>query len=280
VNHRGGTITTMEQAKGVDFSTSIYKSFLLSLGELLKCVCCPFVCLGCGPFTTVRQGAVGVLTEFGVFKQVLQPGLYSYNAAAQAITLVNMRTQAIDIPPQRAMTRDNLSVKIDAVTFATVVDPKRALFEVENYQAAVRILAGSTLLRIIAEHDLQQIFTNRATINVRLTEAMHEKGVGWGLKVHSVELRDITIPDAMQRAMAQIAEANREADAKVIVARGQQKASSIFADAAATMKKNPMSLQLQWFETLRQISNENNSTIIVPDSLLALLPNLKSNPGA
>jgi len=109
---------------------------------------------------------------------------------------------------------------------------------------------------------------------------MQEKGVGWGLDVHSVELRDITIPDAMQRAMAQIAEANREADSKVIVARGQQKASSIFADAAATMNKNPMSVQLQWFETLRQISDENNSTIIVPDSLLSVLTKLKSNPDA
>jgi hypothetical protein len=166
------------------------------------------------------------------------------------------------------MTQDNLSVKVDAVTFVTVVDPSRALFQVEDYRHAVKTLAASTLLRIIAEHDLQQIFTNRSQINTRLTQTMQEKTAGWGVEVSSVELRDITIPDAMQRAMAQIAEANREADSKVIVAEGQRRAAAIFADAAEIMNRQPMSLQLQWFETLTKIAGEKNSTVIVPDTLI------------
>merc|ERR1719375_2053373 len=102
------------------------------------------------------------------------------------------------------MTMDNLVVQVDAVTFVTVVDPSRALFQVEDYRHAVKTLAASTLLRVIAEHDLQQIFTNRMQINARLTQTMQEKTASWGLQVSGVELRDITIPDMMQRAMAQI----------------------------------------------------------------------------
>merc|ERR1719160_1574576 len=172
------------------------------------------------------------------------------------------------------MTQDNLGVKVDAVTFVTVVDPSRALFQVENYRNAVKILAASTLLRVISEHSLQQIFTNRAQINAKLTQTMQEKTAAWGLQVSGVEMRDITIPEVMQRAMAQIAEANREADAKVITAEGQRKAATILAQAAEIMERRPVSLQLQWFETLRQIASEKNSTVIVPDSLIGSLSEL------
>merc|ERR1719375_2796276 len=160
------------------------------------------------------------------------------------------------------MTMDNLVVQVDAVTFVTVVDPSRALFQVEDYRHAVKTLAASTLLRVIAEHDLQQIFAERAKINDRVTQIMAEKTGDWGLQISGVEMRDIKIPESLQRAMAQIAEANREADAKVIVAEGQRRAADIFAQAAEVMDRQPTSLQLQWFETLRQIASEENSTII------------------
>jgi regulator of protease activity HflC (stomatin/prohibitin superfamily) len=182
--------------------------------------------------------------------------------------------QTVEIPRQAAMTQDNMTVQVDAVTFATVVDPSRALFQVEDYRHAVKTLAQSTLLRILAEHTLQQVFTNRAQINARLTQTMQEKTAAWGLQVSGVEMRDITIPEVMQRAMAQIAEANREAEAKVITAEGQRKAATVLAQAAEIMEKRPVSLQLQWFETLRQIASEKNSTVIVPDSLIGSLSEL------
>jgi len=269
-----------EEPISLGYTTQVYKSILATVGELLKCICCPFLCCQGGPIINVDQGFVGVLTEFGVFKRVLQPGMYAYNLASQTVQIVSMKMQVIEIPQQAAMTHDNLSVKVDAVTYVTVVDPKRAIFEVDNYPNAVRILAASTLLRVIAEHELQQIFTDRATLNSRLTSTMQEKTANWGLQVTSVELRDINIPETMQRAMAQIAEATREADAKVVVATGQQKAASIFAEAAATMEENPLSLQLQWFETLRQISNEKKSTVIVPDSVVGPLSSLTKRSGA
>lgn len=260
--------------------TGIYRGAVHGWGEALKCVCCPLLCVGLGPMAVIEQGSVAVLTRFGVFERVLPPGMYVYNCMSQDLTKVSMKMQAISIPRQAAMTRDNLSVVVDAVAFVTVIDAAKAVFAVEDYYKAAQTLAASMLLRAIGEHDLQEIFRDRARINERLTQTMQGKTVGWGLEVSSVELRDITIPDVMQRAMAQIAEANREADAKVIVAEGQRKAAFIFAEAAEAMERQPMSLQLQWFETLRNIAAEKNSTVIVPDSLLGTLAGLRANGGA
>jgi len=237
-------------------------------GEVLKCVMCPFLVVGGGPIATINQGYVGVMTRFGVYDRTLGPGLYSYNLMTQNIVRVCMKMQTLEVPRQAAMTRDNLSVMVDAVTFVTVVDPSKALFKVDDYIRAVKTLASSTLLRVIAEHDLSQIFGDRARINDSLTQIMKEKTSGWGLELSGVEMRDITIPETMQRAMAQIAEANREAQAKVIVAQGQRNAATILAEAAEIMDRQPSSMQLQWFETLRQIAAEKNSTIIVPDSII------------
>jgi len=260
--------------------TGVYRGALHSLGEALKCVCCPCLCIRNGPMAVIEQGSVGVLTRFGVFEGVMPPGMYVYNCMSQDIKKVSLKMQAISIPRQAAMTRDNLSVVVDAVAFVTVVDAAKAVFAVEDYYKAAQTLAASMLLRAIGEHDLQEIFRDRARINEVLTQTMQGKTAGWGLDVSSVELRDITIPDVMQRAMAQIAEANREADAKVIVAEGQRKAAFIFAEAAEAMERQPMSLQLQWFETLRNIAAEKNSTVIVPDSLLGSMASFRANVGA
>uniref|UniRef100_A0A7S1LTW0 Band 7 domain-containing protein n=1 Tax=Alexandrium catenella TaxID=2925 RepID=A0A7S1LTW0_ALECA len=270
--------------RGDQHVTTAYRKLLEGWGELVKCLCCPFLCLQAGPIAVVDQGWVAVLTRFGVYERVLPPGMYVYNCISQSLQKVCMKMQVIEIPRQAAMTRDNLSVTVDAVTFVTVVDAARAVFQVADYLHAVKTLAASTLLRVIGEHDLQEIFRDRSKINDRLTQTMQGKTAGWGLQVAGVEMRDITIPEAMQRAMAQIAEANREADAKVIVAEGQRKAAFIFADAAEAMERQPMSLQLQWFETLRQISAEKNSTVIVPDSVVSSLgglgvPGRSSGPG-
>lgn len=241
---------------------------------MVKCLCCPFFScstFGLGPIAVVDQGWVGVLTHFGVFQQVLSPGMYVINPMTQAVIKVNMKMQTLEVARQAAMTRDNLSVQVDAVTFVTVIDPPMATFSVDLYVHAVKTLAATTLLRVIGEHDLMQIFKEREKINTELTKTMQEKTAQWGLQVSSVEMRDISIPENMQRAMAQIAEASREADAKVIVADGQRRSAIVFAEAAEIMERKPMSLQLQWFETLRQISAEKNSTVIVPDSVIGCL---------
>lgn len=248
-----------------------YRCVLETTGELVKCLCCPCSCCSLGPVANIEQGSVGVLTRFGVYERQLPPGLFVYNCMSQKVQKVNTKMQIVEVPRQTAMTKDNLSVEVDAVTFITVSDPARATFQVENYHHAARILAASSLLRIIGEHDLKEIFRDRARINDSLTHAMQEKTAGWGVEVASVEMRDITIAQSMQRAMAQIAEASREAESKVIVAEGQKRAASILADAANEMGREPLAMQLQWFETLRSISAEKNSTVIVPDSVIGPL---------
>eukprot|EP00929_Paragymnodinium_shiwhaense_P001602 TRINITY_DN101843_c0_g1_i1.p1 TRINITY_DN101843_c0_g1~~TRINITY_DN101843_c0_g1_i1.p1 ORF type:complete len:324 (-),score=82.13 TRINITY_DN101843_c0_g1_i1:95-1066(-) len=265
-------VSAQDTSMGV--GTTAYRGLCHAAGELVKVLCCPFAPCGCGPVVVVHQGYVGVMTRFGIFERVLPPGMYAINTLTQKVDKVCMKMQSWEVPRQSAMTHDNLSVTIDAVTFVTVIDPVRATFQVDDYKHAVKVLAASTLLRIVAEHDLQQIFVERQKISERLTQTMQEKTGGWGLQVAGVELRDITIPDSMQRAMAQVAEANREADAKVIVAEGQRRSSHIFVQAAEAMEKQPMSLQLQWFETLRQISAEKSSTVIVPDSVIGSLGDL------
>lgn len=259
----------------------VYRMTLEAWGEFVKGLCCPFLCcLSCGPIAVIEQGWVGVLTRFGVYERVLPPGLYVYNYMSQGVQKVNMKMQTIQVPQQAAMTKDNLSVRVDAVTFAIVTDPSRAIFQVQDYHHAVTILAASTLLRIIGEHDLKEIFRDRLKINTSLTRTMQEKTVEWGIQVASVEMRDITIPDTMQRAMAQIAEASREAESKVIVAEGQRRAASILADAAKVMGAEPLAFQLQWFETLRSISAEKSSTVIVSDSVVGPLADLARGLGA
>jgi len=248
-------------------------------GEAVKCLSCPLLCMQMGPLVIVDQGFVGVMTKWGRLERVLPPGMYIYNCLSQSIYKVCMKMQAVQIPQQSAMTFDNLSVAVDAVAFVTVVDPARATFQVDDYHGAVQTLAATTLQRIIGEHFLQDIFRDRCKINAGLTKIMRCKTTGWGLQVASVEIRDITIPNSMQRAMAQIAEANREADAKVIVAEGQRRAATVFAEAAEAMKRKPLALQLQWFETLRQIAVEKNSTVFVTDSVIGPLGRLKPVPG-
>jgi len=266
------SLATERQETAAEASAhSCYKGVLSCFGVLVKFCASPVAGCGCGPMKVVQQGTVGVLTRFGVFQKVLEPGLYAYNPLTENIINVTKKVQVLDIPAQQAMTKDNLTVRVDGVAFFKVVDARRAVFEVKMYSLAMKTLVAATLLHIIAEHDLQQLFTERAIINSKLTQTMKEKTSNWGIDVDGVELLDLTIPESLQRAMAQIAVATREADAKVITARGQNKASSLFAEAADTMSKQPTSLQLQWFETLRQIASEKPSTIIVPDALVGSL---------
>mmetsp|Transcript_51596 Transcript_51596/g.95488 ORF Transcript_51596/g.95488 Transcript_51596/m.95488 type:complete len:306 (-) Transcript_51596:132-1049(-) len=266
---QGPQSMAMSSGQRVGVAECVYRAGFSCLGELLKCVCClPTLLFKNEPMITIDQGSVGVLTHFGVFERVLDPGMYVVNIMSQKVIKVSTRMQTLEIPKQAAMTRDNLSVNVDAVAFITVSDPVRATFQVVDYVDSVRTLAASTLLRVIGEHDLQQIFHDRAAISESLKRTMEEKTKNWGLELSGVEMRDIKIPDGMQRTMAQIAEANREAQSKVIVAEGQRKAASILVEAAAEMNKQPVSLQLQWFETLRQIATEKNSTVVVPDSIM------------
>lgn len=254
-----------------DCQSGGYKCLLWSLGEAVRLFCLPLGWTGLSPKVTVERGYTGLLMQFGTLHQVLPPGLYVINPFAQNVHRVSLKTTTLEVPRQSAMTKDNLSVLVDAVAYLTVVDPVRATFEVDDYRLAVLKLVQSTLRSVIGELELGQLFAGRKHVSDRLAECMGVSCKRWGVVIDGVEIRDIQIPENMQRAMAQIAEASREAEAKVIVAKGQLAAAHIFREAAETMQKEPASLQLQWFETLRQIAAEKNSTVIVPDNIINAL---------
>eukprot|EP00735_Rhodelphis_limneticus_P002059 TRINITY_DN127_c0_g1::TRINITY_DN127_c0_g1_i1::g.14409::m.14409 TRINITY_DN127_c0_g1::TRINITY_DN127_c0_g1_i1::g.14409 ORF type:complete len:295 (+),score=81.71,sp/O28852/Y1420_ARCFU/42.53/4e-52,Band_7/PF01145.20/2.3e-32,Band_7_1/PF13421.1/0.0051 TRINITY_DN127_c0_g1_i1:71-955(+) len=264
--------------ENIDCTTSIFRTARSTCGYMYAAFCLPFSACGMGPFLTILQGHVGVVTVFGKFDRLIPPGTYSYNIGSEAIIPVCLKTVTLDVPEQNVMTKDNLTVRINAVVYFRVFDAKKALYSVANYRYATNNLAQCTLRTIIGENTLADLFNARKMINARLTELIDRDTDDWGIKVLSVEIKDVMIPDQMQRAMAAVAEASRDAEARVINAKGNLAASEILAEAADQMSLNPMSMHLQWFDTLQAIAQERNHTIIVPDTMTNMFGHLARSP--
>lgn len=188
---------------------------------------------------------------------------------AQVMEVEKLRKIAcIDVQPQMVMTKDNLTVTIDAVCFYRVLDATKVLFEVQNYQQALSNLVQVTMRTVVGENDLSEIFAQRPRLNARITELIDAATGPWGIKVSQVELKEVQIQQSMQRALAAVAEAQQEAEAKLIQARAQRESASILAEASKAMGNDAAALQLQWFETLRIIATQGkNATVIVPDRI-------------
>jgi regulator of protease activity HflC (stomatin/prohibitin superfamily) len=190
---------------------------------------------------------------------------------------VDLRTVTMDIPPQDVITRDNVSVKVSAVLYFRVLDPNRAIREVENYLFATSQLAQVTLRSVCGQGELDELLAERDKINARIQTILDAQTDPWGIKVVLVELKHIDLPQEMQRAMAKQAEAERERRAKVIHAEGEFQASQKLADAAEIIAKHPMALHLRFLQSLVEVSAEKNSTIIFPVPLDLLTPFLKKS---
>jgi len=233
-------------------------------------ICC-FCCAACGcagNLITINQGDVGVVKEFGKYTRTLPPGRHVFNIMSENIVPVNMRTVCLDVPSQMLMTKDNLTITIDAVCFYKVFDAPKAVFSVEHYAYALGMLSQVTIRTVLGEMLLSEVLGERQMINSRLRALIDESTDPWGIKVDRVELKDIRISDQMQRAMGAKAEAVQEAEAKIIQANAQKDAAGILSDAAKSMSSEPNALKLQWFETLRIIATQGrNTTIIVPDNI-------------
>eukprot|EP00736_Rhodelphis_marinus_P001905 Rmarinus@m.24770 len=265
------------RAVDMDASTYFLQYVRTCLGNAvnLSMVCCPFFNL-----RVIREGSVGVLTRFAQYSKTLASGAYVVNPCTEDIMEVSLRTVAVDVPEQSVMTKDNLTIHINAVVFYQVLDPRRALFAVQDFQMAISNLAQSTLRTVIGEHSLQDAFQDRQSINDRLQSMLDRDTDAWGIKVHHVEIKDVVLPDDMQRAMAAVAEASREAKARVILAEANKKAATVLAEAAGIMQQNPVTLQLEYFDTLTAIASEQNQTIIVPDSLSHVMGQAMHHPAA
>ena len=205
------------------------------------------------------------------------PGITYVIPFIEKMIRVDLRTVTMDIPPQDVITRDNVSVKVSAVLYFRVLEPNRAIREVENYLFATSQLAQVTLRSVCGQGELDELLAERDKINSRIQDILDKQTDPWGIKVVLVELKHIDLPQEMQRAMAKQAEAERERRAKVIHADGEFQASQKLADAAEVIGKQPMALHLRFLQSLVEVSAEKNSTIIFPVPLDLLAPFLKKS---
>ncbi|WP_198419759.1 slipin family protein [Geomonas edaphica] len=206
----------------------------------------------------------GVLFRLGRVKKVRGPGLVLIIPGIDRLVRVSLRIVAMDVPSQDVITHDNVTVKVSAVIYFRVVDAVRAVVEMENYLYATSQLAQTTLRSVLGQVDLDELLANRDKINKELQEILDRQTEPWGVKVSTVEVKNIDLPQEMQRAIARQAEAERERRAKVIHAEGELQASEKLALAAQVMGAEPMSLQLRYLQTLTEIAAEKNSTTIFP----------------
>jgi regulator of protease activity HflC (stomatin/prohibitin superfamily) len=192
------------------------------------------------------------------------PGLIFVFWPLDQVVKISLRTVVHDVPPQDIITRDNVSVKVNAVVYFRVVDPAKAVVEVENYYFATSQVAQTTLRSVLGQAELDELLSERDKLNAHLQEIIDSQTDPWGVKVSAVEVKHVDLPPEMQRAMARQAEAEREKRAKVIHARGELEASKQLAEAAEVIARNPVTLQLRYLQTVTEISSEQNSTIFFP----------------
>src|SRR6059036_216385 len=192
------------------------------------------------------------------------PGVILVFAPIDRIVRVSLRTVVLDVPPQDVITRDNVSVKVNAVVYFRVMDPNRAIVEVENYHYATSQLAQTTLRSVLGQVDLDDLLSQRERLNVKLQDILDQHTGAWGIKVALVEVKQVDLPQEMQRAMAKQAEAEREKRAKVIHAEGEFQAAAKLAEAAAVITTEPVALQLRYLQTLTEIGVEKNTTVVFP----------------
>src|SRR5437867_5156720 len=216
----------------------------------------------------------GVIFRLGkLLPQPKGPGVILVFAPIDRMVRVSLRTVVFDVPPQDVITRDNVSVKVNAVVYFRVVDPRRAIVEVENYNYATSQLAQTTLRSVLGQVELDDLLSQRERLNQQLQQILDQHTDPWGIKVSAVEVKNVDLPADMQRAIARQAEAEREKRAKIIHAAGELEASAKLAQAAAVIAAEPVAITLRYLKTLTEIAAEKNSTIVfpVPIELMELL---------
>jgi regulator of protease activity HflC (stomatin/prohibitin superfamily) len=217
-----------------------------------------------GGIKVLKQYERGVVFFLGRYTATKGPGLIFVPPILALMKRVSMRIVAVDIPPQDVITRDNISVKVNAVLYFRVVEPSLAIIEIQDYLYATGQLAQTTLLSVLGQVELDELLADRRKVNDILRQIIDERTDFWGIEISAVEIKDVLLPESMRRAIAQQAEAERERRAKVISAQGELQASATLAEAARVLQSQPASIQLRYLQTLTEIAAENNSTTIFP----------------
>ena len=229
-----------------------------------------------GAIKVLREYERGVVFRLGrLVAQPKGPGLIFLIPIVDRMVRVDLRTITLNIPPQEVITKDNVPVRVNAVAYFRIVSPQDAIVQVENFMVATSQIAQTTLRSVLGQHQLDELLSEREKINSILQGIIDEATAPWGVKVSIVEVRDVEIPQGMQRAMARQAEAERERRAKVISAEGEFQASERLKDAANVIEEHPIALQLRYLQTLLEIGASNSTTIVFPAPIELLRPFLE-----
>jgi regulator of protease activity HflC (stomatin/prohibitin superfamily) len=223
-----------------------------------------FVVLAFASLAVLREYERGVVFRMGHARPLYQPGLVLLIPLVDKMVRVDQRVVTLTIPPQEVITRDNVPARVNAVVMFQVTDPLKAILAVENYAVATSQIAQTTLRSLLGRADLDTLLAHRDDLNRDLQTIIEKQTRPWGIEVRVVEIKDVEIPESMQRAMAREAEAERERRAKIINARGELQASDELREAAETLSKNPASLQLRYLQTLLELGADHNSTVVFP----------------
>ncbi|UJR22321.1 hypothetical protein I4U23_025383 [Adineta vaga] len=246
-----------------DYSLGLCGYILLFLSYALICLTFPFSLTVC--LKVVQEYERAVMFRLGrILGGAKGPGLFIIVPCVDAYTKVDLRTVTFDVPPQEILTKDSVTVAVDAVVYFRVFDPVISITNVEDAPKSTQLLAATSLRNVLGTKSLQEILSDRESIAQTMQAALDEGTECWGVRVERVEVKDVRLPVQLQRAMAAEAEAAREARAKVIAAEGEQKASRALKDAADVIMQSPTALQLRYLQTLTTIASEKNSTIVFP----------------
>jgi len=228
----------------------------------------------------LREYERGVVFQLGRFWKVKGPGLVIVIPGLQQMVKVDLRTVTMDVPSQDVISKDNVSVKVNAIVFFRVVEPDKAIIQVENFLVATSQLAQTTLRAVLGKHELDEMLSEREKLNVDIQSTLDQQTDAWGIKVSNVEIKHIDLNENMARAMARQAEAERERRSKVILAEGELQASQKLLEAARTLSAQPEAMQLRYLQTLTIIASDRSNTIVFPmDMMVALKEALGGKPG-
>lgn len=233
------------------------------------------VILAASAIKVLREYERGVIFRLGRLIGAKGPGIFFIIPGVDKMIRISLRTVTLDVPPQDVITRDNVSIKVNAVVYFRVIDPNKAVVEVENYLYATSQLAQTTLRSVVGQMELDELLAHREKINLQLQDILDKHTDPWGIKVTLVETKQVDLPDEMRRAIARQAEAERERRAKIIHAEGEAQAAARLAEAANVISANPAALQLRFLQTLTEVATEKNSTTIFPLPIDLLKPFLE-----
>ena len=249
----------------------MYSCYLGCCGSVSKALCVVCATCRCGPIIEIPQGRIGLVTEFGRFVSKIGPGIHTYNSCTQQITAVDMRLQTLPIPPQDLITKDNISIKIDSFLLFKVMIPELAIFRLTEYEKFIILTTMGTMKTIISGKTLSQLLSEENEIEEEMRNIVDDQTDDFGIYVSAIEIKKIEVSRSMVSAMATIALSEKKIEGQIISAKGNYESARIFREAADELSKNKLSLQLHYFETIKEMVSDKATVTLMPSKLIDFL---------